>query len=200
MFVMDIFFFYGVAGKKEPYLLSVESRTGHLLVSRMANKTVSSLLAAIHRYLNYYKGHGYVVETIRTDRETSLLACEPDLLARGVTMQRTGTASHAKQAERAIQTVKSRCRATKSSLGFNLPHSLHQYLVMAPSMIALIQTALPLLQISPSLARGLLSVIITAFPSEQSASSRLHPIESAMTNFVLLLPCVLDGIVLLKRL
>ena len=130
MLVMDIFFFYGHAGKKEPYLLSVESRTGHLLVSRMANKTAATLLAVIHRFLNYYKGHGHAVKTIRTDRETALLACESDLLALGVAMQRTGTASHAKQAERAIQTVKSRCRATKSSLGFNLPHSLHQYLVM----------------------------------------------------------------------
>ena len=130
LLVMDIFFFYGIAGKKEPYLLSVESRTGHLLVSRMANKTLSTLIAVITRFLSFYSGRGFAVKIVRTDRETSLLACESSLHAFGVAMQRTGTASHAKQAERAIQTIKSRCRATKSSLGFDLPRSLHQYLVM----------------------------------------------------------------------
>ena len=63
MLVMDTFSFYGHGGKKEPYLLSVESRTGHLHVYRKANKTAATLLAVIHRFLNYYKGHGHAVKT-----------------------------------------------------------------------------------------------------------------------------------------
>ena len=39
MLVMDIFFFPGAGGRMEPYLLSVESRTTHILVYRMINKS-----------------------------------------------------------------------------------------------------------------------------------------------------------------
>ena len=147
----------------------------------MANKTATTLLRIIGRFLAYYKGHGYDVKIIRTDRETALLACESDLLASGVTMQRTGTASHAKQAERSIQTVKSRCRATKSSLGFNLPQSLHQYLVMdvVGAMNDCVNSnCTPSTPIMSSLARDHPSAITMAFPSELSASQRLRPIAS----------------------
>ena len=47
-----------------------------------------------------------------------------------VQMLRTGTGCHAKQAERAIQTVKSRCRAVRCSLGYSLPKALYQYMIM----------------------------------------------------------------------
>ena len=30
-----IFFFYGASGRKEPYLISVESRTGHIVTARL---------------------------------------------------------------------------------------------------------------------------------------------------------------------
>ena len=45
-------------------------------------------------------------------------------------MQRLGTGCHVKQAERAIRTVKDKCRATKFSLGWTLPRSLHQHLIV----------------------------------------------------------------------
>ena len=79
--------------------------------------------------MNFYTGHGHKLRYIRTDREPNLLSCEDFLLTLGIVMQHTGTNSHAKQAERAIQTLKSPCRATKCSLGFNLPQELHQYLI-----------------------------------------------------------------------
>ena len=78
----------------------------------------------------FYTGHSHTVEVIRTDREANFISCEDFLHSRGVHMQRTGTGCHAKQAERAIQTIKSRCRAVKCSLGFTLPRPLYQYLIM----------------------------------------------------------------------
>ena len=57
--------------------------------------------------------------------------CGKDFLhLRGVYMLRTGTGCHAKQAERAIQTVKSRCREVTYSFGFNIPRLLYKYLIM----------------------------------------------------------------------
>ena len=45
-------------------------------------------------------------------------------------MQRTYTGCHVKEAERAIRTIKDKCRATKFSLGWTLPRSLHQHLIV----------------------------------------------------------------------
>ena len=45
-------------------------------------------------------------------------------------MLRTGTGCHAKQAERAMQTVKSRCRTVNCSLGYTLSKCLYQYMIM----------------------------------------------------------------------
>ena len=122
LLVMDLFYFPGAGGRMELYLLSIESRTGHSLVYRMSSKTSSALQSTI--------GHSHTVKVIRTDREANFISCEDFLLFRGVRMQRTGTGCHAKQAERAIQTVRSRCRAVKCSLGFTLPRPLYQYLIM----------------------------------------------------------------------
>ena len=127
---MDLFFFPVAAGRMEPYLLSIESRTGHLQVHRMAAKTSELLQNAIGRVLAFYTGHGHSVKTIKTDREANFISCEEFLHERGVHMLRTGTGCHAKQAERAIQTVKSRCRAVKCSLGYTLSKSLYQYMIM----------------------------------------------------------------------
>ena len=129
LLMMDIFFFYGAAGRKEPYIISVESRTGHIITARIPGKSADVLISVITGILNFYKSKRLVVKTIRTDREATLLACETALQALGVTMQRTGTGCHVKQAERAIQSVKSKCRATKAGLGCPLPSSIHQYLV-----------------------------------------------------------------------
>ena len=130
LLVGDLFYFYGKRGKKEPYLIMVESRTTHIMVTRMAKKTTSELCPALSRIVSFYKGHGHTVKYIRTDREPNLLSCEDFLLTLGVVMQHTGTNCHAKQAERAIQTLKSHCRATKCSLGFSLPQELHQHLIL----------------------------------------------------------------------
>ena len=130
LLIMDLFYFPGAGGRVEPYLLSIESRTGHILVYRMTSKTSELLQTTIGRVLSFYTGHGHTVKIIRTDREANFISCEDFLLSRGVRMQRTGTGCHAKQAERAIQTVKSRCRAVKCSLGFTLPKPLYQYLIM----------------------------------------------------------------------
>ena len=127
--VMDLFYFPGAGGRMALYLFSIESRTGHLLVYRMSSKTSSALQSIIGRILAFYTGHSHTVKVIRTDGEANFISCEDFLLSRGVRMQRTGTGCHAKQAERAIQTVESRCRAVKS-LGFTLPRPLYQYLIM----------------------------------------------------------------------
>ncbi len=129
MLVMDLFYFYGNSGRKEPYLLSIESRTGYISVAKMTSKTTDLLEHVIAKILSFFSSHGHTIKIIRTDREANFLSCLDYLASKGVTMQRTGTARHAKQAERAIQTVKAHCRATKSSLGYTLPLSLYQYLV-----------------------------------------------------------------------
>ena len=88
----------------------VEFRTTHIMVVRMAKKTTSELCPAISRIVNFYE-----VRYIRTDREPNLLSCEDFLLTLGIVMQHTGTNCHAKQAERAIQTLKSRPSALWAS-------------------------------------------------------------------------------------
>ena len=130
LLMMDIFFFYGAAGRKEPYLISVESRTGHIVTARLPAKTTNELSTTIQDVVNFYKSKGHTVKLIRTDREANLLACEDFLSSIGVSMQRTGTGCHVKQAERAIRTIKDKCRATKFSLGWTLPRSLHQHLIV----------------------------------------------------------------------
>ena len=107
LLVMDLFFFPGAGGRLEPYLLSVESRTSHILAFRMNNKTSEFLQTAIGRAVDFYAGYGHTVRIIKTDREANFISCEGFLHSRGVHMLRTGTGCHAKQAKRAIQTVKS---------------------------------------------------------------------------------------------
>ena len=85
---MDLFYFSGAGGRMEPYLLSIESRTGHLLVFRMSSKTSSALQSAIGRILAFYTGHSHTVKVIRTDREANFISCEDFLHSRGVHMQR----------------------------------------------------------------------------------------------------------------
>ena len=114
LLTMDLFFFPGAAGR-------MKSRTGHLQVHRMAVKTSELLQNAIGRVLAFYTGHGHTVKTIKTDRDANSISCEEFLHERGVRTLRTGTGCHAKQAERAIQTVKSRCRAVKCSPGCAVP-------------------------------------------------------------------------------
>ena len=93
----------------------VESRTTHIMVARMAKKTTSELCPSLSRMVSFYKGHGHAVKYIGTDREPDLLSWEYFLLTLGVVMQYPGTNCHAKQAERAIQTLKSHYWATSFS-------------------------------------------------------------------------------------
>ena len=85
-------------------------------------------------------------------------------------MQRTGTGRHVKQAERAIRTMKDKCRATKFSLGWTLPRSLHQHLIVdvVQSMNVLIVHHLLLTFLFQDLVRTTSTTILS--PSEPFAS------------------------------
>ena len=125
LLMMDIFFSYGAAGRKEPYLISVESPRGHIVNARLSAKITNELATTIEDIINIYKSKGHSAKLIRNDREAILLACEAFLQSTGVSLQRTGTGCHVKQAERAIRTIKDNCRATKFCLsGLFLVHCI----------------------------------------------------------------------------
>ena len=77
-----IFFFYGASGRKEPYLISVESRTGHIVTARLPTNERATTFEDI---FNFYKFKGHSVKLIRTDHEANPLAEFPcSATARGV--------------------------------------------------------------------------------------------------------------------
>ena len=49
--MMDIFFIYGATGRKEPYLIAVESRTGHIVTARLPVKTTNKFSTIILRVI-----------------------------------------------------------------------------------------------------------------------------------------------------
>ena len=93
--MMDTFFFYGATGRKEPYLISKEFRTGHIVTTRLPAKTTNELSTTIQDVVNFYKSKGRTVKLVRTDREANLLASEDILRSIGVSMQLTGTGCQA---------------------------------------------------------------------------------------------------------
>ena len=91
----DVVFYYGVGGKKEPSLATVEDRVGHLCQIRLSDKHRGTILRAITSIVHFYRAHGHSMKYLHTDRETVLISCETDLLSIGVIMERTGTDRHA---------------------------------------------------------------------------------------------------------
>ena len=81
-------------------------------------KTTNKFSTIIQDIVNFYKSKGHI------HRPRGFLQ------SIGISMQRTGTGCHVKEAERAIRTIKDKCRATKFSLGGTLPRSLHQHLIV----------------------------------------------------------------------
>ena len=59
LLLIDLFNFPGAGGRVEPYLLSIESQTGHILVYRVASKTSELLQTTVGCILAFYTGHGH---------------------------------------------------------------------------------------------------------------------------------------------
>lgn len=51
--MMDSIFFDGAAGRKEPYLILVESRTEHIVTARLPAKTINEPSATIEDINNF---------------------------------------------------------------------------------------------------------------------------------------------------
>ena len=129
MLHIDFFFVRGAGGKKQPYLISVEESTGHLVTVKCASRKLHDVVEAVLSVRNIYKGHGHVIKKVRSDREAAFIAMEPFLNASGIIVDRTSSGRHAKMAERQIRCIKDHVRAVRSSLPFRLPLDLVQHLV-----------------------------------------------------------------------
>ena len=123
LLMMDIF--YGAAGRKEPYLISVESRTGHIVTARLPAKTTNVLSTTIQDLL---------ISTSPRVIQSSLYA--PTARRTFLHVKTFFHAAHRHGVSRQASFIRflkynsHYQRATKFSLGWTLPRSLHQHLIV----------------------------------------------------------------------
>jgi hypothetical protein len=86
---IDLFYLKGKHGRMNPYLLSVDEATGHLITALLPARTTSVIKSALESVLDYYASHGHQVKHLYWDRET---AVTPKLV-RGIQCQLHRTAA-----------------------------------------------------------------------------------------------------------
>jgi hypothetical protein len=120
---VDLFF-----SKGNPYMISVDSCTGCISVCPSYGKAKKKIVQALAQMISAFKSYGHTVKYIVSDRESVFNCAEIYLNNKGIQLNHSGPGRHEKRAERAIRTVKSKCRTVLQSLPYNLPQRLYPYL------------------------------------------------------------------------
>jgi len=125
----DVLFVRGPKRTKSPFLLCVEGETNYIVIVKLTTQTQSSYEHAQSQVVRYYYSHSHTVKEWRCDREGTFTATEPHLHRLGVHLFQAAAGQHNRLAERMIQHIKAKARATRSQLSFPMPRRLNKYLL-----------------------------------------------------------------------
>jgi hypothetical protein len=102
----------------------------YILVAAITAKSQQEICAQIVKMLAVINHQGFTVANVKTDGEPALRALAPILVRlHDLEVDRLGTGDHASKAERAIRSIKERCRSILHSLPYRLPLFLYPALV-----------------------------------------------------------------------
>ena len=117
-------------GLKVPYLISLDDTVNYMMVVKVKSRQAEHLLEAFTQMANAYKSYGWRVRVIRTDREASFRAIEPNLNGLGIQCEYTGRGMHERRAERAIIVIKERVQILRCTQVYKLPARLNEAAVI----------------------------------------------------------------------
>jgi len=128
---MDLFFAYdGTSTRKSPFLISIEGRYNHMVVSKLSSKNTATLTVAMQEVVNIYRSYGHNVKFIRPDSEKNFLAAIPVMNSMGIQVMPSTPGQHSHRAERGIRTLRTRMRAMLQGLTYKLPRLLYPTLIL----------------------------------------------------------------------
>ena len=120
----DIFFV-----DSEAYLAAIIKPQEAVIAVHLANRSSSSLQAAINKIISRLASHSKHISTLHTDGEGGLQPIIEWIEKQEIVVDVAGAGEHVKVIERAIREIKERCRAILSALPYCLPTVLMQWLI-----------------------------------------------------------------------
>ena len=118
-------------GDKEPYLFSVSQSLDLTLIDYIHSNNIESksgvrdLRNALMSQISKYKAHGFHVNRIVCDHDSSLIAMTTELNSLGIIVAPCAPGSHGiPHVDRRIRTIKERVRSILASLPYKLPKQL----------------------------------------------------------------------------
>ena len=106
-------------------LFAVDEKSAFVTGVSIKSKSKLSLLDGFKTIIATFNAHGHKVLKITTDDEKNFLSTKDGLATYGIQFSSTPAGFHEKRAERYIQTLKSRIRATLAQLSYKLPVELY---------------------------------------------------------------------------
>jgi hypothetical protein len=128
----DLFPFKDVLiGGYTNYLISICEHTDYGTALPLGTKAYTQVLTGLLGTVSMYSRHGYIVEKIVTDSESTFRKCEFDLGLKGIELVHTPPYQHAQRIERYVRTVKDRMRTMRCAMKVELPSKLNGMLLEA---------------------------------------------------------------------
>lgn len=121
--------YYGPKNNKETFMITVDEASGYCMTVLLKNSKSEEIKSAIDQVFAFYRSYGHTVKRIASDRESSISANKTDLNNSGCVLELTSAEGHDKFAERAIRSLRDRCRSIRSALHYPLPRSFNRFLV-----------------------------------------------------------------------
>ena len=122
---VDIFYVSGYI-----FILGVNLAYDLTMVRLLRNRSRDEILKALQEMIDTYAVNGWNVNNIYSDEEKGVIACEVELLSKGVRINYVSPGSHVAVAERKIRTIKDKARSLLQTLKYKVPISLLPHLIL----------------------------------------------------------------------
>ena len=91
----------------------------------MKTKSNNDIILAFTLMISFYKQHGYTIQIIHSDHETTILSAQVFLNQQGIQLKKIAPYQHEQKLERYVQTINARVRSVLSSIKFKIPNKLY---------------------------------------------------------------------------
>jgi hypothetical protein len=115
--------------ENDPYLVSVSTPLGQLMVSDLNSRTKAALKDGLFKHVSKYKARSFSIASLLTDREGGIMALNDEIEGWGIVINPAAAGEHVPVIENKIRQLKERVRAVLWSLPYALPYSLLKYAV-----------------------------------------------------------------------
>ena len=111
------------------FLVIIFKPTDYIITSKVESKERSILWETMMKMISFINIQKHKITKICCDNEKGFEACRNELLLNGILLETCGVDEHVPIIERAIRTIKEKCRIIISGLKYELQKSLIGYLV-----------------------------------------------------------------------